>query len=688
MSPNKLAAETSPYLRQHGDNPVDWLPWGSEALEKARREDKPIFLSIGYSACHWCHVMAHESFEDEATARLLNERFVCVKVDREERPDLDALYMRAVMLMTGSGGWPLSVFLTPSLRPFYGGTYFPKEARWGMASFRQVLEGVAKAYAVQRREVEESSERIVLAVERSFSPPEPAAAHGPALADAALEAVLARFDHEHGGFGSGPKFPQPPLVHFLLDQAALRRDTGLRDRALFTLRKMEAGGVRDQVGGGFHRYSVDGRWTVPHYEKMLYDNAQLASLYFRASLLQGQGDLAGTGLEILADLRANFASPGGGFLASLDADSEGEEGLYYLWTRSQLAEALGGEEGDLIALLFGIGGGGGLEERTLHRTAEWAEAAAKAGAEEAEFRARVRAGLDKLGRARAARVPPGRDTKVLTDWNALAASAFLDGFVATSQAWCLEEAERTLDRIWRRCWDGQILRHVWDGEEARVPGFLADYAYLAQAHWRAYEVTGAARHLGRVGLLLERIRRRFEDPETGALCDAPAAEGGPILPVRDSDDGVLPSAGTVYARLLWNWSRLTGARSSAETLERRMRLESGAVSASPGALPLLAELFDLLSRPPAEVVVAAPDAGAARPFLDAAEHAGLPGLLVAPLLADQIGPEASSEYGLLAGKWSAQGTAAYLCVGGSCRAPVGSPEELKAALGRLNREGP
>jgi uncharacterized protein YyaL (SSP411 family) len=315
----------------------------------------------------------------------------------------------------------------------------------------------------------------------------------------------------------------------------------------------------------------------------------------------------------------------------------------------------------------------------------WADAARKARQEESAFRARVRAGLEKLRQARAGRVPPGTDTKVLTDWNALAASAFLDGFAATGEAEYLERARRALACIWRRCWRGGVLYHVWDGREPRVEGFLSDHAYLAQAHWRAFETTGASEHLHRVGELLDLIRERFRDPEPGRLCDAPAAPGGPLLAVRDAQDGVLPSPGAVYARVLWNWSRLTGSPESARELDGLLDLESGAVAASPEAHPLLAGLFDLRSASPAEVVVAAPGSEAARPFLKAVERARFPGLLVAPLLADQVDREKSQEYALFAGRRSEGVPRAYLCAGGTCRPPFTSPEELAEALGRCGR---
>ena len=351
---NRLARESSIYLKQHASNPVDWYPWGEEAKERARAEDRPIFLSIGYSSCHWCHVMAQESFEDGEVAGLLNGRFVPVKVDREERPDLDAIYMRAAMLMGSSGGWPLSVFLTPDLEPFFAGTYFPPERRWGAPSFKEVLQRVSEAYASHRGEVRSSAAKVFESVRGSFSPP--SADRGeirPGLADAARRAITRMYDRHDGGFGRGPKFPQPPLLEFLVSEHCRHPEEGLGEAVLFTMRKMADGGIRDQIGGGFHRYSVDGAWMVPHFEKMLYDNAQLASLYFDIGARFDNQELTGVGCEILDDMKCSFAAPRGGFISAIDADSGGREGAYYLWSERELSEVLGGRA-DLFSRFFAL----------------------------------------------------------------------------------------------------------------------------------------------------------------------------------------------------------------------------------------------------------------------------------------------------------------------------------------------
>jgi uncharacterized protein len=672
--PNRLAKESSPYLRQHAHNPVDWYPWGDEELERARAEDKPIFLSVGYSACHWCHVMAHESFEDGDTAAFLNEYFVPVKLDREERPDLDALYMRSVMLMTGSGGWPLSVFLTPDLKPFFGGTYFPKEQRYGMPSFLQVLRGVAEAYRTKRGDVLASADGLLEAVRESFGRPEGPPA-GPRAAQASRRAILERFDPRHGGFGQGPKFPQPPLLEFLLDEADRSEDATVLDRVLFTLDRMEAGGVRDQVGGAFHRYSVDGEWRVPHYEKMLYDNGQLAALYARASLVTGRVHYGRVADEILADLRKTMAAPDGGFVAALDADSEGEEGLFYLWRPGELDAVLGNEEGRMIASFFGITEGVGLEHRTLHRTVGWAEAARRAGQEEAAFAARVKRALASLEGSRAKRIPPGVDTKVLTDWNALAAEGFLRRAMAGGSAGDLATGLRTLQALWQRCERDGVLLHAWDGERAKIPGFLADYAYLARAEWRACEATGDPGHLVRVETLLRWALERFGGGGRGPWNDAPGEEGGLILPVRDADDGVLPAALSVVAQVLWNWERLTGAAWAAEELDALLAAEGGALERNPGAQPLLAGLAASRVLPSVEVVISGANMAALAPLLKAAREAAPAGALVLPLLSDSAAPP----YSLFEGR-EGERPRAFVCVGRVCDLPVEDAAELREKL--------
>jgi uncharacterized protein YyaL (SSP411 family) len=684
MPPNRLALETSPYLRQHSHNPVDWYPWGEEAFEKARRERRPIFLSIGYSACHWCHVMERESFEDAGTAAFLNEHFVSVKVDREERPDVDAYYMRAVMLMTGSGGWPLSVFLTPELAPFYGGTYFPPEARWGVPSFRAVLEGVAEAFAARRSEVEGMGDQLGKAVESSFlpAPGEGTAPDGRTLVDAALEAVLGRYDGSAGGFGGAPKFAQPPLLTFLLEESLRRGDGSLRAKVLFTLRKMADGGLRDQVGGGFHRYCVDAEWRVPHYEKMLYDNALLASLYFRAYELTEADDLRQVALGVMADLRASMAAPGGGFVAALDADSEGEEGRFYLWSLGELEEVLGADAG-WFASIYGIGPGGDLDSRTLHKTCDWTEGARRAGLTEEAFRGRLGACMAALRARREKRAHPGVDAKVLTDWNALTAQAFLDGYRATGEEPLLKVGLATLEAIWSSCWDGKTLHHVWDGREAKVGGFLADYAYLAKAEWRAFEVTGEPGHAERTGLLLRAALERFRRNGAGPFFDAPPQSGSsaPPAPVRDTEDGVLPSPLFVLASLLWVWERAAEDAAARRALEELLSGEAGALRGQPGAQPNLAALAASIHSPPIEVVVAGPTLDTpVRELLGVVRKASHPHIVSVPYVADRADPALEERLPILRGRRNTECTRAYLCVGGACLRPVTSPEELRLLL--------
>ncbi len=673
--PNHLARETSPYLRQHAHNPVDWYPWGEEALSRAKAEDRPIFLSVGYSACHWCHVMAHESFEDEATADFLKEHFVAVKLDREERPDLDALYMRSVVLMTGSGGWPLSVFLTPDLKPFFGGTYFPKERRYGIPSFLQILHGVADAYRTRRGDVASSAQGLLDAVRQSFDRPE-GPPPGPRVSDAAQRALMERFEPRHGGFGAGPKFPQPPLLEFLLDEADRSGNVALLDKILLTLDGMEAGGVRDQVGGAFHRYSVDGEWRVPHYEKMLYDNGQLAALYARAAVVTGRDDYRRVADEILADLRTTMAVPGGGFVAALDADSEGEEGLFYLWRPDELESVLGCEEGRVMASLYNVSEGEGLERRTPHRTAGWAEVAGRAAQDEKAFRERVERALAALRTARSERLPPGVDTKVLTDWNALAAEGFLCQAMATGSEEDLETGLRTLQALWERCVQGDTLYHVWDGEQARIAGFLADHAYLARAEWRAYEAAGDPAHLDRVEKLLRRSLARFGTGGRGPWSDAPACgDGGLILPVRDADDGVLPAALSVIAQVLWHWERLTGAAWATEALDALLKAEGGALERNPAAQPLLAGLAAFRALPSVEVVVSGPAMAELAPMLGAARQAAPAGTLVLPLVGSGEGPR----HALFEGR-AGDRPRAFVCMDRACDLPV---EDVKALRQKL-----
>ncbi len=680
---NRLARARSPYLRQHAENPVDWYPWGEEAAARARAEDRPLFLSIGYSACHWCHVMAHESFEDEETAAFLNAHFVSVKVDREERPDLDALYLRAVQLMTGQGGWPLSVFLTPSLRPFFGGTYFPPEPAFGRPSFLQVLRGVLRAFRENRAEIERSAEGVAAAVARTFVETPPGPPPGRGARRAAAEALVARLDPAEGGFGAGPKFPQPPLLDFLLDASRSENRPRWAEGVLFALERMAWGGIRDHLGGGFHRYAVDGRWRVPHYEKMLYDNALLASLYAKAHGFSPQRGLLEVAEGILGDLEGSFLTPAGLFRAAFDADSEGEEGRYYLFSASEVRRALGDPWGERVAEVFGLGDGESLEERTLHRTLPDGEAARRYGEAPETFRRGLREALSRLLDVRRGRPAPAADDKVLVDWNALAVCAFLDVYAATGKERYLRRALTTLETLDRlACTRGRLF-HLADAGECGPEGFLADHAFLAEAFRRAFSLTGRKSYLLRAAALLELVARDFLDPSTGLLFDTPLKGGDPLrpLPVRDATDGVLPSAQGAAARAA-RWLGTALGRTDLLDLARGIvEGEGRALAEAPASATALADLADSFAQEPATVVVAAPAPGPeAEAFLRALWRVAPPGTVTVPYWASEWPPQEGEAVPLLLGREVQSGVRAFVCARGTCLPPAATPGEVEALL--------
>jgi len=524
---NHLANETSPYLLQHADNPVDWYPWSEEALQKAKTEDKPIFLSIGYSACHWCHVMAHESFEDERVAAVLNEHFVSVKVDREERPDLDRIYMSAVQAMTGSGGWPMSVFLTPEGQPFYGGTYFPPRPRYGMSSFTDVLLAVADAWQNRRQELVEGGQRLVAVIEQQSAISENSKPEtlNPETLNTAFESLWQRFDRTHGGWGGAPKFPQPMALEFLLryhhttgDPLALRMVTQ-------TLDAMARGGMYDQLGGGFHRYSVDDHWLVPHFEKMLYDNAQLARVYLHAWQVTGQPFYRAIAEETLDYVVREMTDPAGGFYSTQDADSEGEEGKFFVWTAAEIRDLLG-QEAEAFMAAYSVteagnastGSAHGFEGRNILELASFASP-----------RAELAEARRKLFTAREQRVHPGRDEKVLTSWNGLMLAAFAEAARALTPQPplpTLEEggkaddyrriAERNADFLLHelRGEDGRLY-HTWKDGEAKINGYLEDYAHLVVGLLELYQTTFEPRWYLAAQELAETMIVHFQAPDGG-----------------------------------------------------------------------------------------------------------------------------------------------------------------------------
>ena len=560
---NALAAETSPYLRQHAENPVEWLPWGEQALQRAVAEDKPLLVSIGYSACHWCHVMERESFEDASTAKLMNEAFVCVKVDREERPDVDALYMEAVQSMTGQGGWPLNVFLTPEQLPFYGGTYFPPQARQGMPSWTQVLEAIVEAWRERREEVraggEQLRERLVGGALLAPSK-DPIDEHE---LDAAVAKLRESFDVRDGGFGGAPKFPQASVLEFLL----LRGEREMTGR---TLRAMAGGGIHDQLGGGFARYSVDRAWTVPHFEKMLYDNALLARVYLHGFKLLGQRRLLDVCLDTLAWTLYEMRGPEGGFYSALDADSEGVEGRYYVWTLAQLRAELG-EDADAAIAWFGASEPGNFADPhhpepglNVLQDRSWDEPDL---APEQPARERIRA---RLLAARSARVRPGLDDKRLTSWNALMICALaetgaqlrdepLEGVEHELGERLLAAARECAAFVLEQMRDerGRLLRSYNDGR-AKIDAYLEDHAFMLEATLALFEATCEERWFDESIALADQLIARFADSERGGFFST-AADGAPLIARRkDVDDAPIPSGGASAAVGLLRLAQLTG----------------------------------------------------------------------------------------------------------------------------------
>jgi uncharacterized protein YyaL (SSP411 family) len=539
---NALAAESSPYLRQHANNPVDWLPWGTGALELAQARDVPLFVSIGYSSCHWCHVMERESFEDERTAQLMNESFVCVKVDREERPDVDALYMEAVQSMTGHGGWPLNVFLTPEGLPFYGGTYFPPQDRPGMPSFTQVLLAVSEAWGERGAEIRASGEQLrvrltggalLRAVEEPFEE---------SLLDGAVRSLRASYDVVNGGFGGAPKFPQASVLEFLMAR-------GEREMSLYTLRSMAGGGIHDQLGGGFHRYAVDQTWTVPHFEKMLYDNALLARAYLHGFQLSGDTTLLDVCHDTLGWALREMRAPEGGFYSALDADSDGVEGDFYVWTTAELKDALG-EDADVAIRWLGVTEQGNFVDP--HHSKPGSNVLEDRGPRPDEtVCGRIR---ERLLELRAQRTRPGLDNKRLTSWNALMIAALAeagDGFATEAMA-CAEFVLRDL-----RDEQGRLLRSYNDGQ-AKIGAYLEDYAFLLEALIALFEATCEEHWLTEATTLADQLVERFSDAEHGGFFST-AADGEQLIARRkELEDSPIPAGGSSAAMGLLRLAQLTG----------------------------------------------------------------------------------------------------------------------------------
>ena len=667
---NRLAEETSPYLLQHKDNPVDWRPWGPDALQQAVREDKPIMLSVGYSACHWCHVMERESFEDDETARLINESFVPIKVDREERPDVDDIYMEAVQGMTGQGGWPLTVFLDPDGVPFYGGTYFPPEPRQGMPSFRQVLEATAGAYENQREELREASTRIreslsaVGRVEQSQEPLDQSILAG------ALSALQSAFDRSNGGFGGAPKFPPASSLEFLLD----RGDT---DPVRLTLDKMMDGGIYDQLGGGFARYSVDASWLVPHFEKMLYDNALLARVYLHGWQVMGEDRWRRVCEETLDWALREMRGPEGGFHSALDADSEGEEGRFYVWEEDEMRTALtesgiAAEAIERVLGYWGVSPAGNFEGRNVLHVPLGPSAQRPAELDDA--RTALYAWRDR-------RVRPGLDDKRICSWNALLIAALADAGAALGRDDYLDAGSACARFVTEsmRDPDGH-LRRTWKDGEARLNAYLEDHAFLVEALLRLYEATLEVRWFDSARETADVMIERFGDSERGGFFTTSNDHEELIARRKAFGDHPIPSGNASAAYGLLRLAALTGERSYREWALGTMRLFAPAAGQHPDAFGHLLQAIDFHLSPVREVALVAPGNGAGSTSLD--ELAGVVRSAHRPHVVLAGGPEGSERPELLRERPAVEGRpAAYVCENFACKTPVTDPGELAAQLG-------
>ena len=663
--PNRLAKEKSPYLLQHADNPVDWYPWGEEALRKARNDGKPIFLSIGYSTCHWCHVLEAESFEDEETAAFLNKNFIAIKVDREERPEIDAYYMKAVQMMTGGGGWPLSVFLSPDLKPYYGGTYFPPKPRQGMPSFMQVLEFASRVWKENRGQVGETGAEITKAIMGDAS--EPASEIVTSVVAEGATEIVSSFDERHGGFGTAPKFPLPVTLMFLLryhyksgNELALRCVTK-------TLDGMIAGGIRDHVGGGFHRYSTDRVWLVPHFEKMLYDNALLSKLLVEAFQVTGREEYAAVAAETLDWALAEMRADNGGFYSAQDADTVEGEGTYYSWTPGEVEAALGPGEAEMFMAIYGVTQNGNLEggRSILHLGEPTSPRTMGSG-----WRA-------KLCAARRARPRPQTDTKEMTSWNGLCISALATAGAALDRRDYVDAARAAsrffLDRV---STGGRLLRR-FAGGEAGLDGTLEDYAFFVQGLLDLFEATGEPVWLGEATRLVGAMVDEFEDSVRGGMFLTVGAEPARLVEVYD---GPTPSGNSVAVMDLLRIDALSGGGSQRDTAERAVKRFMTEVQQSPSSHANLLAGIDLLSGGCKEVVITGKTSSAVEKMRSAVSTTYHPDAVVLAATSETY-EELLPMTGLLRDRPLQAKARAYVCRNFSCKLPSSTPEELLARLG-------
>jgi uncharacterized protein YyaL (SSP411 family) len=670
---NRLAREKSPYLLQHAHNPVDWFAWNGEAFAKAREEGKPIFLSIGYSTCHWCHVMERESFENEKVGAYLNKHFVSIKVDREERPDVDKIYMTFVQSTTGSGGWPMSVFLTPDLKPFFGGTYFPPDSSHGRPSFLHLLEQVARIWRERQLEISASADEIHAKLELFTARPggenHPLT---PKVLKQAAEMFKGAFDPVHGGFGGAPKFPQPGIPLMVLRAAKRFGDEQAAEMVLFTCEKMAAGGIHDQLGGGFSRYAVDAEWLVPHFEKMLYDNAQLAQLYLDAYLVSDDDRHADTVRNICDYVLRDMTHPDGGFFSAEDADSEGQEGKFYCWTKEELSKLLTVEKYNVAAAYYGITAEGNFLDHSHPAPLKGLNVLSVVKPVDEKDQLALDAINQKLSEARAKRVRPHLDDKILASWNGLMLGAMARAAVVLDETRYREAAERNLKFIREKLWDeaSKTLNHRWrDGERDGVQ-LLEGYAFLLDGVIQLYEATLEPGHLDFALALADSMLARFFDAANGGFWQSPAGTNDLILRVKDDYDGAEPSGNSVATLALLKLAAITGREDFQSAAEATLRLFGQRLQSQPAALSFMLHAVDFWLDEPKRVVVAG-DTGSPkfRELLRAAHSVYQPNKIV-------LGNTGAVEP--FARTLPAKGEAAvFVCSGTTCQPPTSNPDRVK-----------
>lgn len=679
---NRLIHETSPYLLQHAHNPVEWYPWGEEALSRARKEDRPILLSIGYSSCHWCHVMEKESFENEAVAAVMNQRFISIKVDREERPDLDELYMNAVQVMTGSGGWPMTVFLTPDLVPFHAGTYFPPEDRGGMPGFPKVLAVVSDYYRSHRGEVEKMEKQLKDALHQiaEIVPSEEAVSDQ--VLSKAFDALESQFDPFYGGFGKAPKFPSSMGLSFLLRYWKSAGSKKALEMVEKTLEKMANGGIYDHLGGGFHRYSVDERWLIPHFEKMLYDNALLSRTYFEAYQATGKERYRHVGEEILDYVFREMKSPEGGFYSTQDADSEGEEGKFYVWSRNEIKEVLGKEKATPFCAYYGVATEGNFEGETsvLNIASTLEKVSQLYGIPVADLEKMLEEGRQKLYVKREKRVKPDRDEKILTSWNGLMISGFVDGFKVTGNGEYLNGAKEAVRFVLRKLRkDGDLMR-VFHRGESRVKGYSEDYAFFIQALIDLYEATFETEWLNEAEDLNRRMISQFWDEKKGGFFFAGKENEPLIARSKNPYDNAIPSANSVAVFNLTRLGYLIGEESFKSKAEEILHLFHNFLEQHPSGFSQMVSGLSFFLNPQEIGIIGPRKDMKTQSMLKEIYLAYLPNKILS--LRDPQEPIQGKWFPFLTEKENPGVPTAFVCKGFTCLPPVKSEEELKKILGR------